>query len=166
MEATGNLKSASEDASTLSSSHVHFKAEDVSTHESEIVVESGDEEDVMKVHLGFLKVKHTYEITFTLPHKRGKDIIFDPLENLLVKVKEVTPTEDGHKLVVEFNAEREKVMKEKITMRTPANSDDTVFIVFIARVLGKHKGTPSLRNGIHCVHVEAEEDEGSDWQGF
>ena len=39
-------------------------------------------------------------------------------------------------------------------------------IVCLLCFLGKHKGTPSLRNGIHCVRIEPEEDEESDWQGF
>jgi hypothetical protein len=31
---------------------------------------------------------------------------------------------------------------------------------------GKHKGTPSLRNGIHCLRIEPDDEEESDWQGF
>ncbi|KAL8563611.1 hypothetical protein ACOMHN_024712 [Nucella lapillus] len=157
--------SGKEDCVVSNSSHVHFNAEDVSTHESEIVVLE-EEEGIMEVHLGFLKIFHIYEVTFDLPHKLGKDITFDPLENLLVKVKDTKPTEEGHQLVLEFNAQREKVMKEKITLRSNTSSDDVLFVILLARVLGKHKGTPSLLNGIHVLRIEGDEDEGSDWQGF
>ena len=34
-------------------------------------------------------------------------------------------------------------------------------------LLGKGKGTPALRRGIHCIGVEVDdESEQSDWQGF
>jgi hypothetical protein len=42
----------------------------------------------------------------------------------------------GHQVIVEFNAHKEKLMKEKITLRS-ANSDEVLFLIFQARVLGK-----------------------------
>ena len=42
----------------------------------------------------------------------------------------------GHQLVVEFNAHKEKLMKEKITLRSATN-DNVLFLIFHARVLGK-----------------------------
>ena len=42
----------------------------------------------------------------------------------------------GHKLVVEFNALKEKLMKEKITLRA-ASGDAVLFLIFQARVLGE-----------------------------
>ena len=74
--------------------HVHFKTEDVSTHESEIVVVPL-EEGIQQIHLGFLQIRHVYTVTFPLPHSLGKDVTYDPLENLLVKVKEMTPIDNG-----------------------------------------------------------------------
>ncbi|KAK7110694.1 adipose-secreted signaling protein-like isoform X2 [Littorina saxatilis] len=144
--------------------HVHFKAEDVSTHESEIVVVPV-KEGVLEVHLGFLKIHHIYSITFPLTHTLGTNVTFDPLDSLRVKVKETKQIENGNKMVVEFHAHKEKLMKEKITLRS-ATTDEVVFLIFHARVLGKHKGTPSLRNGIHCVRIEPDEEDESDWQGF
>lgn len=145
-------------------SHVHFKTEDVSTHESEIEVVPGAG-SAFDIHLGFLQIRHVYHVTFCITHKLGKEITYDPLECLLVKVKEVTPIENGHKLVVEFNALKEKLMKEKITIQS-ATSDDMLCLIFHARVLGKHKGTPSLRAGVHCIRIEPDDEEESDWQGF
>ena len=42
-------------------------------------------------------------------------------------------------------------------------------IEVVARVLGKGKGTPMLRNGIKCLETITDldtETEASDWQGF
>lgn len=45
--------------------------------------------------------------------------------------------------------------------------DKKVIIQFNGRVLGKGKGTPSLKQGIKCIAVEREMDsEISDWPGF
>lgn len=147
--------------------HVHFKTDELVAHDSKIKVEE-PEDSIRDVHLGFLQIAHVYEITFTINDQLGPNVTFDPLESLLVKALKVTPLGDGksHEVVVEFNAHKEKLIKEKITLCSQDNSDNVLFIIFHARVLGKHKGTPSLRDGIHCVRVMPDEDEESDWQGF
>ena len=42
----------------------------------------------------------------------------------------------GHQLIVEFHANKEKLMKEKITLRS-ATGDNVLFLIFQARVLGE-----------------------------
>ena len=74
--------------------HVHFKTEDVMKHESQIQVMEVDKGS-RDVHLGFLQIHHVYDITFALPHSLGKDVEHDPLESLLVKVKDMTLTDEG-----------------------------------------------------------------------
>ena len=57
-------------------------------------------------------------------------------------------------------------MREKITLNC---EDWKLKIEMVARVLGKGKGTPMLRDGIKCVEVLQDldtETEASDWQGF
>lgn len=47
------------------------------------------------------------------------------------------------------------------------NSGNPLKILLNARVLGKGKGTPLLRNGIRSVAIEGDDDdEISDWTGF
>ena len=75
--------------------HVHFKTEEVSTHESEIEIVPVQDNSVLEVHLGFLQIRHVYNINLPVSHCLGKDATFDPLENLLVKVKEMTPINTG-----------------------------------------------------------------------
>ncbi len=71
---------------------------------------------------------------------------------------------------IEFIAHKEKLLKEKISLQGDNdNDDDQVSLVLKARVLGKGKGTPLLRNGIKCVEILPDPDESdvnSDWQGF
>uniref|UniRef100_A0A0B6ZXT8 Adipose-secreted signaling protein n=1 Tax=Arion vulgaris TaxID=1028688 RepID=A0A0B6ZXT8_9EUPU len=101
------------------------KQDDLDAHDSKIVVEPLGHETV-NVRLGFLQVKHTYEVHFTIEDGLGEDVTFDPLENLHAKFQSVNPSEDG-----------------------------------------KGKGTPSLKEGIHCVRIDGDEDtDDSDWQGF
>lgn len=65
-----------------------------------------------------------------------------------------------------FKAVKEKLVREKITLNC---EDRELKIEMVARVLGKGKGTPMLRDGIKCVEVLQDldtETEASDWQGF
>lgn len=39
--------------------------------------------------------------------------------------------------------------------------------VLLLSLVGKHKGTPMLKNGIKCIGMDADdESEQSDWAGF
>lgn len=60
---------------------------------------------------------------------------------------------------IEFFAYKEKLLKENLTIVNSKNSEECLKLCIAARVLGKGKGTPLLRTGIHCIGVEAEEDE-------
>ena len=65
-----------------------------------------------------------------------------------------------------FKAVKEKLVREKITLNC---EDWELKIEMVARVLGKGKGTPMLRDGIKCVEVLQDldtETKASDWQGF
>ena len=61
---------------------------------------------------------------------------------------------------------KEKLVREKISLNC---ENCPLKIEMVARVLGKGKGTPMLRDGIKCVEVLNDldtETEASDWQGF
>lgn len=74
---------------------------------------------------------------------------------------------DNIDLKVEYFAHKEKLLKEELKLINSTNSEELLKLVVTARVLGKGKGTPMLRNGIHCIGVEEdEESEASDFQGF
>lgn len=75
-------------------SRVHFPADQVQQHDSEIIVET-EAAGILGVHLGFLQINHQYEIRFTIRDDLGEDLSSDPLQNLNVKLCSVVPTEDG-----------------------------------------------------------------------
>ncbi|KAI0241829.1 hypothetical protein LSAT2_017978 [Lamellibrachia satsuma] len=73
----------------------------------------------------------------------------------------------GHDLCVDLAAHKERLMKEELRLRDSCNKDKFINITLHARVLGKGKGTPFIKVGIHCTGIDIEEEsEGSDWQGF
>ena len=66
---------------------------------------------------------------------------------------------------------KEKLTREKFSLVDTGSSDGklSVDMELVARVLGKGKGTPMLRDGIRCIGTLAQldsETEASDWQGF
>jgi hypothetical protein len=68
---------------------------------------------------------------------------------------------------VEFFAHKEKLLKEELKLTANNDPNDKFKLMFQARVLGRGKGTPMLRNGIHCIGIDADdESDASDWHGF
>jgi len=153
--------------------HAHFidpkdevSEDDLVAHEAKIKIDYLGAS--LGVRLGFLQIKHIYEVRFKINDELGNDVIFDQLENIHVKIESAESLKegDGHDIVLTFNASKEKIMKEKVTLYSNDKSK-SLGLVLQARVLGKGKGTPSLKEGIHCLKVEwDEESEASDWQGF
>jgi len=144
---------------------VHFPEDQTIQHDSEIVI-SPESDQLINVHLGFLQISHHYKVNFTIKDKMEQDLTYDPLQNLHVKITDVRPSEDGegHDLVVQYHTHKEKIMKETLVL---SDSNNSITLVLHARVLGKGKGTPALKNGIHCTGIDPEYDsEQSDWQGF
>ncbi|KAK2147068.1 hypothetical protein LSH36_571g00008 [Paralvinella palmiformis] len=73
---------------------VHFPEDQLMQHDSEIIVKR-EREDRIAVHLGFLQIKHHYEVRFSVKDDMNEDLNFDPLENLHVRFLDVRPSEDG-----------------------------------------------------------------------
>lgn len=110
-------------------------------------------ENSFTVHLGFLKINHHYKIEFPI----SKLQFTDPkaLEKFDIATIKKQPNCQLVGLVsnsteflfqVQLYAYTESVLKEKITF-----SD--IELTFVAQVLGKNKGTPLLKDGIHILHV-------------
>lgn len=59
---------------------------------------------------------------------------------------------------VEYFAYREKLLREELKLINANNSVELLKLVITARVLGKGKGTPMLRNGIHCIGAEPDDE--------
>lgn len=150
--------------------HVHFSAEQVKAHDLQIQVRCLEENSVLEIHLGFLQMFHHYTVKFCILDNLGEDIVSDPAKNLYVQLKDYSPTEDGlgHNIEVDFHALKEKLISEVLTICSSTDDTKKLDLVFKARVLGKGKGVPAIKNGIHCYKVDVDEDTdaNSDWQGF
>ncbi|XP_072262852.1 adipose-secreted signaling protein [Pyxicephalus adspersus] len=145
--------------------HVHFEEK---LHDSVVMV-SQEPDGNFLVKVGFLKILHKYEITFTLPlnQKLGKNICAVPLPNLNLKVTNITAVLEGHSIKCEYTAHKEGVLKEEMILTSETDDKTFVKVVMQTRVLDRHHGTPMLLEGVRCIGAEPEYDsEQSDWHGF
>ncbi|XP_044515206.1 UPF0687 protein C20orf27 homolog [Gracilinanus agilis] len=119
--------------------------------------------------IGFLKVMHKYEVTFTLPPlpRLGRDVCAVPTPSLHLKVLSITPVPEGFCVKCEYIAHKEGVLKEELVLACETNDSVSVRVVLQARVMDRHHGTPMLLDGVRCMGAELEYDsEQSDWRGF
>eukprot|EP00088_Acartia_fossae_P023580 TRINITY_DN24582_c0_g1_i1.p1 TRINITY_DN24582_c0_g1~~TRINITY_DN24582_c0_g1_i1.p1 ORF type:complete len:173 (-),score=34.62 TRINITY_DN24582_c0_g1_i1:114-632(-) len=151
--------------------HVHFSTESDEMKENSIVVRKRGETS-FEVQLGFLQVNHTYEVCVDLSssdldpsldlESYGQKEVPVPVH---VKFLDLRKGESGASLTFVFKALHDKVTKEKMFLAS--KEEDELQFEIVARVLGKGKGTPLLRSGIHCISVEpSDETEDTDWKGF
>ncbi|KAG5201592.1 hypothetical protein JEQ12_004355 [Ovis aries] len=155
---------ASHDAES-SQSHVHF---DEKLHDSVVMVTQESDSSFL-VKVGFLKILHRYEITFTLPpvHRLSKDVRETPVPSLHLKLLSVMPIPEGYSVKCEYSAHKEGVLKEEMLLACEGGPDTCVRVMVQARVMDRHHGTPMLLDGVRCVGAELEYDsEHSDWRGF
>ena len=132
-----------------------------------MVTQESDNSFLVKV--GFLKILHRYEITFTLPPVRrlSKDIRETPVHSLHLKLLSVTPTSEGYSIKCEYSAHKEGVLKEEMLLACEGDIGTCVRVTVQARVMDRHHGTPMLLDGVKCVGAELEYDsEQSDLLGF
>ncbi|XP_065777573.1 adipose-secreted signaling protein isoform X1 [Muntiacus reevesi] len=148
-----------------SQSHVHF---DEKLHDSVVMVTQESNSSFL-VKVGFLKILHRYEITFTLPpvHRLSKDVRDAPVPSLHLKLLSVMPIPEGYSVKCEYSAHKEGVLKEEMLLACEGGTDTCVRVMVQARVMDRHHGTPMLLDGVKCVGAELEYDsEHSDWHGF
>lgn len=154
--------------------HVHFDAikDDFESDHSNPVIQKGQHGKI-NIHLGFLQVKHRYRIELNIPAEFLVDHI-QKSHKLVLKVDEADVPNIHCKLLsfkgdtteqlqfyeaeIEFFAHKEKLLKEELKLTT--SDEKPVKFVFSARVLGRGKGTPMLKNGIHLLGIEDDEESG------
>lgn len=135
----------------------------------------------LAVHLGFLQMNHRYLVELKLPQQYLQDtkIDFNSTDLVLVQTDETVPTlncrlsefvgfANGQlELKLTYLAHKEKLLKETLVLVNEKDKNQQLKLVVSARVLGRGKGTPMLRNGIHLMEIVAdEESDASDWIGF
>lgn len=138
----------------------------------------------MDVHLGFLQHNHRYLIELHLPadlfksqpnvpvnlvaHNNMAPNVYCKLAdrvNELVNESAVNKNEKFFVIKVEYFAHKEKLLREELKLVNANNSEELLKLYVSARVLGKGKGTPMLRAGVHCLGYESDgESSKSDYQ--
>lgn len=168
--------------------HVHFDAAVINDelHDNTIIYRVSPGGDSIMVHLGFLQIKHRYRIELNIPAHVLQEAGFEVGKNtdfkiddskhpnincrLLEFLTEAIADKDGKKyydVKLELFAHKEKLLREIILVNGGESTSIKFKLMLVARVLGRGKGTPMLRDGIHLIGVEDDEDsELSDWQGF
>lgn len=124
----------------------------------------------INVHLGFLQVKHRYRVELSIPTEILADYVtenhklslkFDQSAVPNINCKLLTfknDTDDFYEMEIEFFAHKEKLLKEELTLLT--SDEKSIKLVFSARVLGRGKGTPMLKNRVHLLGIEDDEESG------
>ena len=150
--------------------HVHFQEATDGMKNNDIVIKHKGEKKI-EIQLGFLQIHHVYEVSLVMAKSgfvenvAGYEQNDDPVPNINCRMVRMKVSEDTIEMVIKFKTVKEKLVREKIVLKS---DEDKVSLEFVARVLGKGKGTPMLRSGIKCVEVlpDPDETEASDWQGF
>uniref|UniRef100_A0A1B6CPE3 Adipose-secreted signaling protein n=1 Tax=Clastoptera arizonana TaxID=38151 RepID=A0A1B6CPE3_9HEMI len=155
------------------SHHVHFEEKGDSFGKNNEIIVQKSSDNKLSVHLGFLQVNHRYAIKFTVSNAlinitKNVEITFvEPaIPNKNLDLISIDIKQDNLEFCVVLFAYKEKLLKEEFTFRIL--NKITVTAILNARVLGKGKGTPLLRNNIHCIGQDDndEESEVSDWAGY
>jgi hypothetical protein len=153
--------------------HVHFDTikDDFESDHSNPVIQKGQQGKI-NIHLGFLQVKHRYRVELNFP-VAILDEFKTPEQKLVLKVddndvpninckllsfKGDTEQSQFYEAEIEFFAHKEKLLKEEMKLLT--NDGKHAKFVFSARVLGRGKGTPMLKTGIHLLGIEDDDESG------
>lgn len=141
---------------------VHFPDDQVLQHDSKIVLERGLSDDELNAHLGFLQINHCYEVKFEIEDSLGEVVTWDSSKATCAVMLAAKPSSGaegrrGHKLVLHFQSPKEKLITEEITL-VNSKRDKQLTLFLHARILGNDKGTPVLREGIHCIKKNDPDD--------
>lgn len=159
--------------------HVHFDQttlkDDDFEADSSCVTYQQVGENIVDVHLGFLQHNHRYLIELHLPADLFKcqpnvpiNLVADnniapnvhcKLADRITELVNETAEKSNEKffvIKVEYFAHKEKLLREELKLVNTNNLEELIKLIVTARVLGKGKGTPMLRNGIHCLGYESD----------
>lgn len=146
---------------------VHFSQDTDEMGNTAIVIKEKVKGSEYEAHVGFLQLLHRYEIIVKLPLKDASEgYQVGDIPSVYCHAENLQALDDGGlEVSLELLAHKEKLLREKIVLLKPRGGE--LKLTIHARVLGKRKGTPMLRDGIKCINVEQDdESEASDWQGF
>lgn len=147
------------------------KENDSLEHNCEIQVQISNEL-VVNIHLGFLQVNYKYEIKFSFESSEWIENEFDLNSSCtndshaqIIEIRSNAKDDDDktvfeHQVTAHLFAFKEKFLKQTVSL-LPLNqtSNKVLTLIFNARVLGKDKGTPLLKNGVQSIGYCPDEDD-------
>lgn len=137
--------------------HSLYKADD---HEPVTLVP--DHSGAPNIHCKVIASGNEFEATDSSPNEESKPETNNTTVHSDGAAGMITDKIDYHYLKVEYFAHKEKLLREELKLIHLKNSEELLKLVITARVLGKGKGTPMLRNGIHCIGYEGGDEESSE----
>ncbi|KAK8729705.1 hypothetical protein OTU49_008280 [Cherax quadricarinatus] len=147
--------------------HVHFSEDTDELGNTAITIKEKAVGSDYEAHVGFLQLSHRYQISVILPLNDASDgYEIGDFRSVYCHAESLQEIKTGGlEVTFQLLAHKEKLMREKIILQRPTGGE--LKLTILARVLGKGKGTPMLRDCIKCISVEHDdESEASDWQGF
>ena len=120
------------------------------------------------INLGLLSFHHIYEACFDIEHSLGHQLdLKQIIPSIYMTVVGASPTTSGHNVTIRVKTTRDGPLKEFFILRSCEDSKKTLKVMVTAKILGKLQGTPLLKDGVHCIGTEPDDDDsGTDWQGF
>ena len=129
---------------------------------------------IPEAHIGLIRNHHTYNAEITIIHSLGADIVAKhPQHNIYIKVVDISPTQElvdsskdrySSTVTVEVKTLKEGNIGEQIEI--VSKSDDTRYmeVLVTAQVLLTNQGNPVLKNGVHLVsHQHEDESDFTEW---
>jgi len=132
---------------------------------SKVAIEPGD----VVLNFGFLKISHVYALDFEV----DRQIIQSPEQSDLpldarVQILATTPT--STKLRLQLKTQFDGLLDFSFVLKSESPEHPPVKVIVLAKVLGRNKGTPLLKQGVRCLGRASDDaddtDTASDWDGF
>lgn len=134
--------------------------------------------DLPEAHIGMLRNHHTYSADIPVTHTLGADVVAThPQHNIYfrvlslsptTKLEQATPNGDGYSntLTVEVKTVREGRIAESVELISEVDDTSTKVIRLSATVLLSNQGNPLLKDGVHMVsHEHQDESDFTEWPG-
>jgi len=121
------------------------------------------------------QIHHRYAIHFDIAKDllpRSEEVTMEMKEppNKQCRLVGIEAKDDKEATIrLELLAVKDKLQKDELTLIDKADPSKRTTLVLQARVLGKGKGTPMLKEGVQMIEVLPDPDQSdvnSDWKGF
>lgn len=162
---------------TSAESHVRFARDTVLEPEHVQVKAADGKSPNPEAHIGLLSIHHTYHAEIPVVHSLSSKVTAQtPEGNVSIKVVGISPTEKIAKptkgggkysniVTVEIKTTKDGPLEEKIHVLKEGSPKHMFEVLITAKVLQSHQGNPLLKDGVHMISRDYNDDEPSEWPG-